>query len=363
MWGLTLLLCAFGQQFGNDALGQDALGQDALGQDAPAREVSGQDGPVHTLHVYMDLIQIPVLVLDSHRQPMNPIDPSRFFVSLDSGPRFHPTHIRPEGEDPISLAILLDLSAPDPEWIPEVAEAISRLAPASLTARDRVTIYALDCSLVRSLNDVPASPEALKAGVDALVGPWMARRKEKHRPPCEQRVALWDSLVHMVKGLAVAPGRRVILAVTDGNDRGSRTKAPDLRLYTQSSGVAIFSIWPPWNRVTVERPDREGSFSTLSQTSGGMPVYAAPETASPTLERFVTMVRQRYILEFPRVRNGTAGQHEIVVTIAKSDAFIRPAGIAVPVQDPALASDPNTIPRDLSGAPELGTRRPTARSH
>jgi hypothetical protein len=52
------------------------------------------------------------------------------------------------------------------------------------------------------------------------------------------------------------------------------------------------------------------------------------------------------------------GQHDFLVTIEKMNAFIRPAGISVPIADPTLLADPTTVPSDPLRAPEMGTRKP-----
>ena len=46
---------------------------------------------------------------------------------------------------------------------------------------------------------------------------------------------------------------------------------------------------------------------------------------------------ERYIVEFPRPYHSTPGQHVLEVTIDKMDAFIRPAGLSVPIADLGLA--------------------------
>jgi hypothetical protein len=67
------------------------------------------DEEIKTLHVYADLVQIPTLVRDhSWQQIKTPIPEDKFSVSLESGPWYRATHVRQEGTDPISLAILLD---------------------------------------------------------------------------------------------------------------------------------------------------------------------------------------------------------------------------------------------------------------
>jgi hypothetical protein len=69
------------------------------------------------------------------------------------------------------------------------------------------------------------------------------------------------------------------------------------------------------------------------------------------------MLRERYIVEFPRPKNVTAGPHEMRVKIAHGDAdFIRSAGIMVPLADPAVLADPATVSAGPKDAPELGDR-------
>ena len=88
VWGITIGICALGLAAG---WGEGVLrAQDAL---------TPQDQPIHTLHVYTNLMQIPVLVLSAYRTPMATIAASKFSVSIDSGPRFRPTHVRLEGDD------------------------------------------------------------------------------------------------------------------------------------------------------------------------------------------------------------------------------------------------------------------------
>ena len=108
--------------------------------------IAPQDTGISTLHVYETLIQIPVLVLDPLGTPLEPIDPRRFAISIDSGPRFRPSYVRLEGNDPISLSILLDARGPEDDLLPKIDAAIAGLAPLSLQARDQVSVYALDCT-------------------------------------------------------------------------------------------------------------------------------------------------------------------------------------------------------------------------
>ena len=83
---------------------------------------------------------------------------------------------------------------------------------------------------------------------------------------------------------------------------------------------------------------------------------------SKSLERFVTMLRERYIVEFPRPANSTAGQHGLEVKIDKGVyIIIRPSGVSAALPAPALMADPSTIQAGPSQAPEQGTRKPVTK--
>ena len=91
-----------------------------------------QNEAVTTLHAYANLVQIPVLVLSTSRQPLVPIAANRFGISIDDGPLFRATHVRLEGDDPISLSILLDVHGTDRDLLKKIDDAIAGLTPVSL---------------------------------------------------------------------------------------------------------------------------------------------------------------------------------------------------------------------------------------
>jgi hypothetical protein len=329
----------------------------ALAQDVGTQE----DEPIHTLHVYTNLMQIPTLVLGPNRERLDkPIAESRFSVSIDSGPWFRATHVRREGDDPISLSILLDVRGDSSELMPRIADAISGLAPLSLQARDRVSIYVLDCSFSQTLEDAPAGQDDLKRAVDSALQMWSYRRQKKHESDCKPSSRLWDALTSIILDPVYhLPGRRVVLALTDGSDKGSTSTWNYVRVLAQSAGVAIFGVVdvPPHLTGSWER-SREDPFNSVCQLSGGTIFMTNEADLAETLKRFTQTVRERYIVEFPRPLNSTPGEHGLHVKIEKSkDDFIRSAGISVPMPDPAVLADPTTVPSDPTLTPELGTRK------
>jgi hypothetical protein len=319
--------------------------------------IGAQDAGIPTLHVYENLIQIPVIVLDPLGAPLEPIDPRRFAISIDSGPRFRPT-VRLEGDDPISLSILLDARGPEDDLLPKIDVAIAGLAPLSLQARDQVSVYALDCTLIETLDDAPAEQERLRRAVDSALRSWTYRRQNKHRSDCNPTLHLSDALTFVMDGLHRLPGRRVMLAITDGNDKGSKYSWNDVRTYATATGVAVFGmVYSPSVFGQYRTTSYGDAFRSVCELSGGMIFPSNGRDVAETLQRFTKTVRERYIVEFPPPFNSTAGGHRLLVTIDKLDAFIRPAGITVPMADPAVLADPTTVPADPSRAPVAGIRQ------
>jgi hypothetical protein len=337
-----------------------------LGAERLAWPQAQGEGATHTLHVYVNTIQVPVLVLGPNFERLKqPIAGSRFSLNVDSGPWFRATHVRQEGEDPISLAIVLDVSGDTAKLMPKMNAAIASLAPRLLHAQDRVSIYAPDCELIHLVRDLPADPARLRVGVEEVLALGVNRAgtkqaKGRNEKRCE-RPYLWDSLAYATTELGGQAGRRVILAISDGNDQGSRNAWTDLRVYAQTRGVAIFGV--TWVADFMERGfwgsrrDPGSDFVSVCEMTGGVLQKTTVGSLDETLQRFVTMVRDRYIVEFPRPYNSTAGSHELVVKIDKANHdVIRSAGVSMPIPDAAILTDPNTIPADPSLAPQQGPR-------
>jgi len=336
-------------------------------------EAQGADPVPYTLHVYTNLIQIPTLVLSTSRKPLPPIPLQKFDISLDAGPTFHPSQIRLEGDDPISLAILLDASLEPDTILKNFPNALAALASGSLHPDDHVSIYAVDCTLVRSTEDTPASPAALREGVlHALSYPTLHGKKKGSA--CGSKLRLWDAVTSATQGLANFPGRRVLLIVSDGIDGSSQVKWNDAVHFANWKSVAIFGLRSPYAPVvsapvpqqfgrrsagfsTAGQELNEDPFRQLCELDGGMILNTRAKDLAHNLESFVTLLRNRYILEFPRANDAPPGSHNIEVTIPKTSAFITTSGVIVPVPDPKLLADPNTVPSAPTQV-KFGTRRP-----
>jgi hypothetical protein len=330
----------------------------------PAQQ-AGADAGVRTLHVYTDLVQVPVLVLQKDGRPLRaPVGEGKFYLSFDGGPKFRATHSRLEGDDPIALSILLDVRQPFPQLMDRFGGAAAGLAPVWLTAKDRVTIYSSGCDFVRSAVDAVPDQAALAGGVALALEEWKARKDRRVKTGCDAPWGLWDSMTAVVHAMERERGRRVLLVVSDGVDRGSKTTWSELRVLAEQSGVAVFGMVHPddvFGAMHSGFPSSANTFSSLCESSGGLVLTATLPNLATQLKYLTALLRGRYIVEFPRPSTVTGGVHDMEVTVADHpDAFIRAAGVTVPVDNPAILNDPTTVPMDRANAPVLGKGKAVA---
>jgi hypothetical protein len=316
--------------------------------------------PVFTLKVYTNLVQVPTLVLDHDEEPLPPIDFRRFQVSLDGGRKFAPTHVRTEGDDPLDLAIVVDVSGMQREGLAQnVADAAAAMAANSLHPQDRVSIYTLSCNLLRTTLESAPSVERLRNAIqEGLNSPMLG--KTSAGASCGQKVYLWGALTAIITDLHHATGRRAILAISDGHDGGSAVSWAVLHEYAGSEGVALFGLRDPdkiWSN-TWQR-DRTDPFRSLCESTGGIVMEGGKRDVKKRMDQWVKMLRGRYVVEFPRPQQLSGPQHTIQVSVKRDGlAFVTLAGVSVSLPDPKLMSDPNYVPSQEGADIPVGKRRP-----
>jgi hypothetical protein len=310
-------------------------------------------GPTFTLHVYDRLVQLPTLVLSPDHEPLPPLEATNFNVSLDGGPRFHPSSIRLEGDDPLSLAIFLDLSGSQNDLLYTLGPSLADWLTHSLRPNDRITIYAGDCTLIRSGKNLSPDAAIVRADLQAALQVQQIHNPKNHSR-CETFMPLRDFLFAIMRDLSTAPGRRVVIAIASGADDNSRLDWKRLRTATASDAVTVFGFGIPRPFTSGPAPD----FNAFCEESGGLYLTTTTRKAPQDLNKVTDFIRGRYILEFPTPFNPTTGTHVVDVSLHRIEAFIRPSTVTVPLADPAIDKDANTIPTDTSKQPRIGNHRP-----
>ena len=341
--------------------------------------VPAQDPAPYTLHVYTNLIQISTLAVTEDLKQLPPIPLKDFNISLDSGPTFHPSRIHREGDDPIDLAILLDASGDQDILLQNFGDALATLTPGYLHPQDHVSIYAVDCVLVRSFDDVPADHGKFPIGVkSALTSP--ALHGTKTKAACANHLHLWDAIIRISIDLSNSPDRRVLLVVSDGKDTQSDYKWTDAMQALVSQSIALFAFQDTYqfsksytispsfearrsNLLATGQGSPEDLFKELCMSNGGTILATPKASVAQNLQKLITLLRDRYILEFPRAEKSEPGLHNISVTVPNPTAFIAITGVLVPMPDAKVLADPTTIPTVTPSQATFGNRRPINPTH
>ncbi len=177
---------------------------------APMMPEEAPDATTYRLRTFVNRIQVPTFVLGSNRMPVPDLPASAFSIRLDSGPAFHPTHARVEGNDPISLGVLIDAAGSQPQLVAQLANALSSLAPDILLQTDSVSIFGADCKMYRTRLDRPFDPNDVHAAVlQALQA--VRPSGDGRRQGCEASFRLLDFASYMFMQMKDLPGRRVAL--------------------------------------------------------------------------------------------------------------------------------------------------------
>ena len=356
----------------NSNAANPATEQQFVAGPAASTQPPAQAYPAPLLRVSTNLIQIPVMVLSTSLEPLAaPIASNRFSISFNGGSPFQPKFVRREGDEPIQLAIFLDVRHPQEALLPKMDETIANLAPAFLHSRDHVSVYAVDCASIVAVEDVPAIPVQLKRAVDTALSRLTARQQLKQKSACVANARLWDLLAQVTTRLSTQSGWRAILAVTDGDPGKSKQTPHGLETLAAHDQVAIFALDPsltefdllsitsPLNYYAPNSVTAIGSnLSTVCELTGGALLTPDTSSVAKRMQQVSQMLRDRYILEFPRSSKLIVGDNIISVRIDKSSALIRPAGDGVPSTDeafmpdsaPVLADAPLGQPADNSNA-------------
>ncbi len=319
----------------------------------------------YTLHVYPELIQLPSMVLGPLLQGYKGLTPKDFDLTLDSGPVFHPLRTRLEGDDPLSVTILVDDEGGlGTELLRNLIADAPQISPDLFHSRDHVLVAMVDCRAVHSLRLASTSISGMLDGLKTVLDASSPTSDGGATPACKGHVRLWDVVGALAGRMHDTPGRRVLLVIADGKDAGSQNTWEIVRQYANYYAITILGIQPHGlddesvahgglNYIN----DRENPFGLICSGTGGLVLKANVATVWTQFQRAISLLRERYILDFKRPANGSEGLHQIDLSVTDKRAIVRISGVGVPLEDAKLLGDPSTVPTDRSQAPVLGNRK------
>ncbi len=301
---------------------------------------AGDNAAPYTLHLYARLVELPTIILPRPRHS-TPLDPQQVNIAIDAGRSFHPVSLRLEGNDPLSIAILLDLTDNRSKLLPALSQNFSAWLTHSLKPQDKLSIYSLDCDLMQAAENQPPVPTLLQPALDRAIAPSLEHAK-KSRSPCPKAVGLRDSIYFLMERQSEIPGRHVLIVLTDGVDQKGVISWPELASAATLHAVTLFALTTPSPMLY----QWAGDLNNLAQHSGGFFFSTTPAHLPAAMASFVQLLRTRYILQFPMPPHLGGGIHHVDVTLTKIEATIRPSGITVPLPNPSIDHPATDLPSE-----------------
>lgn len=300
-------------------------------------------------------LELPVLIVDHEHRPADGITADKLKIKTGAGQPFAPLAMRLEDQDPLSLAILIDASRNSFHDLDKLGDDFASFIGSVLLPSDRITMYAADCAMTRSMLNAPPEAAALRKGVaDALSAPTL--HNGKTHSTCGKTVTLWDDVAVAVSGLSHAPGRRVLLMISSGTDGASKYDWLAVHQYAFDQGVAIFGMRDQrqaqaddFTRQSLSVTNGSTGFkSTISPTpearnannlellcanTGGLTLMSAPEFRKDGLADILFLVRKRYILTIPKAayQPGTSHNAKVTGTSLLTPYFMSATGAMEPL--------------------------------
>ena len=285
-------------------------------------------------------LEMPVLFVDHEHRPTAEFKLDQLRVKVGTAEPFKPTAMRKEGDEPLSLTILIDASRDSFHELAELGEDLAPAVGTLLLPTDRVSIYAADCTMTRSLNAAPPDAAVLKKAVkDALDYPTLHGGKSSSS--CGKTVHLWDDAAAAIAPLTHAPGHRVLLLVSSGTDGGSKYDWRAIQQYAFDNSVAIFALRDQkqadsddYTRQSMNT-HHQGSFTSISPTpevrkanelellcanAGGLTLSSTIVFRKDALADIFFLIKSRFILTIPKDAY-PANAHTAKVTITPLTPF------------------------------------------
>lgn len=249
----------------------------------------------------VNLVEVYVTVTGPAGEPINGLKSTDFQVFEDGKPQTIAAFTA--GDVPLSIAIALDRSFSMSGARLATAKRAAAAFVGALRPDDEVSVVAIG-SEVETI--APPMPAAKAAAIR-----WDAIDVWGTTP-------LYDVTVDAIDRIQARRGRRALLLVSDGVDRGSDTNAATLIAHARKSDVLIYPIViakaaPP---VMVE----------LASVTGGRSIAVAdPQRLEPALAGLARELRMQYLLGYvPQRETGESpGWHAIDVRVDRPGVRVR----------------------------------------
>jgi len=270
-------------------------------QSSPPQSVSPSSAGQSTLFAKTELVVLPVSVTDANGNFISGLSVQNFRVYEDG--RLQRVTSFQEGDNPVTVGLIVDHSRSMGPNLPEVAAAVSAFAQSS-NPRDEMFVVDFNDDVSVELMDGKAftnDPKELAKAVFSV--------------RARGRTALYDAvaegLIHLQLGHL---DKKALIIVSDGGDNASQQKYSQVLALAQRSQAVIYSVGLVDAEGDEENPD---VLRRLSKHTGGVAFFPTSlESVADISKRIARDLREQYTLGFVPAKTDTKDSfRQIVVKV------------------------------------------------
>ncbi len=228
-------------------------------------------------HTSARLVQVFATITDSRGRYVDNL-PADGFTIMDDGKPVRVAAFENATSD-LSCTLLLDTTESMRASLPALKRAALKFIE-GLRPNDSVSVYALKDGVTELQSFTTDKSAAARAVLQTEPG---------------GMTALYDGLVRTVRDISVRPGKKAVVAFTDGNDNISMLTGDTAILRAKTAGVPIYTI----AKGSDLQDETLGQLAAISRATGGMSfaIHSSSEMAS-VFEKVFQDVMHGYLLAF-----------------------------------------------------------------
>jgi len=283
-----------------------ATAEDARGVHGDAVVALAQGAGTFRGTVTVELVELPVVVLDAQGVPVTDLQSTDFTVSEDGDP-VTLEGFGSIGETELSLALAVDVSGSMQEEITAVRQALATFVRDLLRPGDEVSLLAFswDASV-----EVPWTQdlESLRSRLD--------------RVEPAGGTSLNDAVVRSLEQFRGRRGRQALVLLSDGEDTSSRTSSGVTERFVRTMRIPVFPVGLGVGRL---QPGGRGALKDLARVTGGEAYFPKEvEELTEIYRRIGLLLRSQYLLWY---RSGSEKPptelREVIVQVSRPGLTVR----------------------------------------
>lgn len=278
-----------------------------------------------SLVVQVKLVQMDCIVEDEHGAPVHGLTAKDFHVSQEGQP-VSVRYLRTDHNVPLSVALLVDISASQNGMLGIYSDAVRSLKENLVPGRDRVSVYSFGSavSLLSDWQDVSAvDPDSIqhltsKSGTALL-------RKHKF---LAGGTRLFDAVNFVSERMKGLEGRKAILVLTDGIDMGSSIYGFTVAKHSEQANVSVSALeFLPKDVLSYLDPysfamkSAHDGLAGIGHDTGGVFLHAHRKKAPEQIRQIVALLKEDYVVYFTPL-DSTRNFHPVAVTISRADVHL-----------------------------------------